>query len=165
MAGEKSSSEDLFAKGLGVAFAMGALAVGVAAALMNQERARQIRAEVQSQLDDLGRRVDDLSAQATRMVQEKRPDIENTITKSRQAVVDGLEKARNVVEQGAERAQEYVHKAAQQTSGAAEKAGDTVSSTVEDVADDARMAADDFNPGVETRDFNINGNGASEGPH
>jgi ElaB/YqjD/DUF883 family membrane-anchored ribosome-binding protein len=165
MAGQKSSTEDLLGKGLGVAFAVGALAVGVAAALMNQEKARQIRAEVQSQLDDLGRRVDELSAQAARVVQEKRPDIENTITKSRQAVVDGLEKARTVVEQGAERAQEYVHKAAQQSSSTAENAGDTVSSAVEDVADDARMASDEFTPGAETRDLNMNGNGASEGPH
>jgi ABC-type transporter Mla subunit MlaD len=165
MAGQKSSGEDLFAKGVGVAIAVGALAAGLAAALMNQERARQIRADVQTQLDELGRRVDDLSAQAARVVQEKRPDIENTISKSRQAVVDGLEKARTVVEQGAEKAQEYVHKASQQASSAADNAADTVSAAVDDVADDARMAADNFDPGAETRDLNISGNGSSDGPH
>jgi ElaB/YqjD/DUF883 family membrane-anchored ribosome-binding protein len=155
----------LFAKGLGVAVAVGALAVGVVAALMNQERARQIRADVQGQLDELGKRVDDLSSQAARVVQERRPDIENTISRSRQAVVDGLDKARNVVEQGAEKAQEYVHKAAQQSASTAEDVGDTVSAAVDDVADDARMAADEFDRGAETRDLNISGNGSSDGSH
>jgi ElaB/YqjD/DUF883 family membrane-anchored ribosome-binding protein len=165
MAGQRSSGEDLFAKGLGVAVAVGALAVGVVAALMNQERARQIRADVQGQLDELGKRVDDLSSQAARVVQERRPDIENTISRSRQAVVDGLDKARNVVEQGAEKAQEYVHKAAQQSASTAEDVGDTVSAAVDDVADDARMAADEFDRGAETRDLNISGNGSSDGSH
>jgi ElaB/YqjD/DUF883 family membrane-anchored ribosome-binding protein len=165
MAGQRSSGEDLFAKGLGVAVAVGALAVGVVAALMNQERARQIRADVQGQLDELGKRVDDLSSQAARVVQERRPDIENTISRSRQAVVDGLDKARNVVEQGAEKAQEYVHKAAQQSASTAEDVGDTVSAAVDDVADDARMAVDEINHGAETRDLNISGNGSSDGSH
>ena len=110
MAREKSSIEDLLTKGVGVAIAVGALAAGVAAAVANQERARQIRGDVQTQLDELSRRVDDLSAQATRVIQEKRPDIEETIARSRRVVVDGLEKARTVVEQGADKAQEYVTK-------------------------------------------------------
>src|SRR4051812_14470315 len=112
MAREKSSTEELFTKGFGVAVAVGALAVGVAAAVFNQERARQIRADVQTQLDELGRRVDDLTSQATRVMEEKRPDIENTIAKGKQAVVDGLEKARSAVEQSADKAQEYVQKTA-----------------------------------------------------
>jgi ElaB/YqjD/DUF883 family membrane-anchored ribosome-binding protein len=157
MARERSSLEDLFTKGVGVAIAAGALAVGVAAAVANQERARQIRADVQSQIDDLSRRVDDLSAQATRVIQEKRPDIEETIAKSRRVVVDGLEKARTVVEQGAEKAQEYVHKAAQQSSGSA--------TTVDDVADDGHTTSGDHDSGAETRDFNVSGNGTGDGPH
>lgn len=157
MARERSSIEELFTKGVGVAIAVGALAVGVAAAVANQERARQIRADVQSQLDDLSHRVDELSAQATRVIQEKRPDIEETIAKSRRVVVDGLEKARTVVEQGAEKAQEYVHKAAQQSSGSAP--------AVDDVAEDASTSSDAHNPGAETRDFNVSGNGTGDGPH
>jgi len=159
------------------------LAVGVAAAVFNQERARQIRADVQTQLDELGRRVDDLTSQATRVMEEKRPDIENTIAKGKQAVVDGLEKARSAVEQSADKAQEYVQKTAKDVPDQAEQAGDAmkdaadtvgdnVSGAVDDVqmaADDVRMSAEDAvdsidtNAGAETRDLNLNGNGTGSG--
>ena len=107
---KKTSFEDLFGKSIGLAIALGALAVGVAAAALNNERARQMRQEVQGRLDDLGKRVDELSAQATRALEERRPEIEETIQKGRKAVVEGLDKAREMVEQGAERAQGYVHR-------------------------------------------------------
>ena len=166
MARERSSMEDLLAKGVGVAFAVGALAVGVAAAVANQERARQVRADVQTQLDELGRRVDDLSAQASRVLQEKRPEIEDTIAKSRRAVVDGLDKARSVVEQGAERAQVYVQKASQQASSAANQTTSTNTGTSTDVtqaADDFPSTPTDYSSGAETRDFNVSGNGSGNG--
>lgn len=170
MANERPTPEDLFAKSVGVAVAVGALAVGVAAAVLNQERARQMRAEVQGQIDELGKRIDDLSSRAARLLEEKRPDIESTLAKSRQAVIDGLERAKGIVEQGAERAQDYVHKASHQAAGSAEnveKAWDdtaeTVGTAVEDVADDARNAADDFGMGGETR--NLHTNGSTDGPH
>ncbi len=112
MADEKKTSfEDLFTKSVGIAFALGALAFGVAAAALNNDRARKIREEVQGRMDDLGKRVDELSSQAARALDERKPEIEETIQKGRQAVVDGLDKAREMVEQGAERAQSYVHRA------------------------------------------------------
>ncbi|MEO5950880.1 MAG: hypothetical protein ABIQ44_00250 [Chloroflexia bacterium] len=111
MADEKKTSiEDLFTKGVGIAFAVGALAFGIAAAALNNERSRQIREEVQGRMDDLGKRVDELSSQAARAIDERKPEIEETIQKSRQAVVDGLDRAKEMVEQGAERAQSYVHR-------------------------------------------------------
>ena len=58
--------DDALTKALGVAIALGALAVGVGAALANNERTRQMRAEMKQRLDELGRRVDDLSAEAQR---------------------------------------------------------------------------------------------------
>jgi ABC-type transporter Mla subunit MlaD len=108
----KVSFEDLLGKSLGVVVAIGALAVGIAAAAMNNERSRQMRDEVKTRLDVLGKRVDDLSAQANRALGEHRPEIEQTIQKGREAVVQGLDKARTVVEQGAERAQTYVNRTA-----------------------------------------------------
>ncbi len=111
----KTSFEDLFSKGFGVAMALGALAVGIAAAALNTERTRQMREEVQSRLDDLGKRVDELSAQAARALDERRPEIEDALDRSRKAVVQGLDKAREMVEQGAERAQTYVRPTAERS--------------------------------------------------
>ena len=51
--------EDMVGRGLGVAVALGALALGVAAALMNSERTRQMRDDLRHRVDDLGRRVDE----------------------------------------------------------------------------------------------------------
>lgn len=113
---KKTSFEDLFTKSVGIAFALGALAFGVAAAALNNERARQIREEVEGRLNDLGKRVDDLSAQAARAIDERKPEIEETIQKGRQAVVEGLDRAREMVEQGAERAQSYVHRTSEKVS-------------------------------------------------
>ena len=109
---KKVSFEDILSRSLGVAVAVGALAVGIAAAAMNSERSRQMREEVKTRLDVLGKRVDDLSAQANRAIDQHRPEIESTIQKGRQAVVEGLDKARTVVEQGAERAHTYVNRTA-----------------------------------------------------
>lgn len=125
--------DDNLQKALGLAVALGALAVGVAATVANNERTRQLREEMKVRLDDLGRRVDDLSgqaqqrvtdlslqaqsrvsdlsSQAQRTIEERRPEIEQTIQKSREAVLGGLDKARSVVEQGADKAQEYVQRA------------------------------------------------------
>lgn len=124
MAGQKSSGEELFSKGLGVAIALGALAVGVAAAMMNNERSRQMREELRGRVDELGRKVEDLSAQADRMMQERRPEIEQTIQRSRRAAVEGLDKVRSVVEQGADKAQEYVQRAGTRASDIAQNAGE-----------------------------------------
>ena len=112
---KKTSFEDLFGKGIGIVVALGALAVGVAAAILNNERTQQMRQEVQGRLDDLGKRVDELSAQAARALEERKPDIEETIERSRKAVAEGLDRAREVVEQGAERAQSYVNRAGEKT--------------------------------------------------
>jgi len=174
MARDRSSVEDLFAKSIGVAFAVGALGLGVAAALMNQERARQVRAEIQVQLDELRQRIDELSAQAAKVIDERRPDFEDTIAKSRQAVVGSLDKARTAVEQGAGKAQDYVQKATQQASGATDAAASTASATMGDTADTAGATMDDVagnlsdsatdpGTGAETRDLNLNGNDMNDG--
>ncbi len=144
---EKTTGDGL-SKGLGIAVALGALAVGVATAVMNNDRTRQVRDELKQRVDELGRRVDELtaeaqkratelSAQAQRTIEERRPDIESTIQKSREAVIEGLDKAKTVVEQGAEKAQEYVQRASTQAS---DKSGD-VASASGDMADQAAHTA------------------------
>ncbi|HET9494183.1 MAG TPA: hypothetical protein VFR15_08140, partial [Chloroflexia bacterium] len=120
--------EDIVGRGLGFAVALGALALGVAAALMNSERTRQMREELRGRVDDLGKRVDELSAQAGRMIEERRPEIEETIERGRKVVLEGLDKAKSAVDQGAERAQEYVHRSGPGLRDTAEDFGNRVES-------------------------------------
>ena len=116
-----NKEENIITRGFGFAVALGALAIGVAAAVANNERTKQLRSEVQGRVDELGRRIDDLSAQARQTIEERRPEIEQTIERGRNVAVEGLEKmkgvvgpgvekVRDVVEQGAERAQEMVQR-------------------------------------------------------
>lgn len=152
---EKTSGSDGLSKGLSVAVALGALAVGVATAVVNNGRTKQTREELRQRVDELGMRVDELTAeaqkraadfsvQAQRTLEERRPDIESAIQKGREAVIEGLDKAKTVVEQGAEKAQEYVQRVSTQ---AAEKADDAAS-TVADVAQDASGAMGDMAAGA-----------------
>ncbi len=113
MAGQKSTGEEILSRTLGIVIAAGALAVGVAAALMNNERTRQVQEELRARVDELGKQVSDLTTQAQSAILERRPEIEQTIQRSRRAALDGLEKAKSVVEQGADKAQEYVQRAGQ----------------------------------------------------
>ena len=85
----ENKSDDFIGKGVGMIVALGALALGVAAAVMNNERTRQMRAELKERVDDLGRRVDDLSTQARHRLEERRPDIEELIQRGRHAAVEG----------------------------------------------------------------------------
>ncbi len=114
---ERRSNDDILAKAFGVAVAVGALAVGVASAVVNGERTRQMREEMRLRVDELGKRVDDLQVQAQRTIEENRPQVESAIERGRQAVVEGFEKARVAVEQTADKAQEYVQRTAQQAGG------------------------------------------------
>ena len=135
----ENKSDDLIGKGIGMAVALGALALGVATALMNNERSRQMRAELQGRVDDLGRRVDDLSAQARHRLDERRPDIEQGIQRGRQAAVEGLEKVKSVMEQGAEKAKDWV----EQGAGRAQDMVQRATNKGSDVAHDATNAASD----------------------
>jgi ABC-type transporter Mla subunit MlaD len=118
MSGRYEKSGDPLTKGLSIAVALGALAFGAAAAMLNSERTRQLR-------QDLERQIDDLSNRLERALAERRPDIEEAIQRSRQAAVDGLDKVKGAVEQSADKAQEYVYrassKAASTTAGTAEQ--------------------------------------------
>jgi len=103
---------DPLTRGLGVAIALGALAVGAAAAFLNSERNREMREDLQRQITDLSGRMDqELSA--------RRPEIEDAIQRGRQAAVESLDRVKTAVEQGADFAQEYVRKASVKTSDAA----------------------------------------------
>ena len=74
---------DPLTRGLGVAIALGALAVGAAAAFLNSERNREMREDLQRQITDLSGRMDqELSA--------RRPEIEDAIQRGRQAAVENL---------------------------------------------------------------------------
>lgn len=152
---EKTSGKDGLSKGLSVAVALGALAVGVATAVVNNGRTKQVREDLRQRLDELGKRVDeltaeaqkrasDLSTQAQRTLEERRPEIESTIQKGREAVIEGLDKAKTAVEQGAEKAQEYVQRASAQ---AADKVDDAAGA-VENVAQDASGAVGDMAAGA-----------------
>lgn len=104
--------KDPLTRGLGMAIAAGALAAGAVAAFLNNERTRQMRADLQRQIDDLTVRLDhELTA--------RRPEIENAIQRGRHAAVEGLERMKGVVEQGAEKAQDYVQKASVRASDSA----------------------------------------------
>jgi len=134
----ENKSDYLILKGLVLIVATGALALGVAAALMNNERSRQMREEFRGRIDDLGRRVDDLSAEARHRLDERRPDIEQGIQRGRQAAVEGLEKVRSAMEQGAEKAKVWVDQGAERAHDmvqrVAHKSGDAIQDT-----DDAAM--------------------------
>jgi hypothetical protein len=94
-----------------MAVALGALAFGAAAAMLNSERMKEMRRDLERQIDDLSNRLE-------RSLAERRPDIEEAIQRSRQAAVDGLDRVKVAVEQGADKAQEYVYKASSRTAGA-----------------------------------------------
>ncbi|MFL5735703.1 MAG: hypothetical protein ACJ78Q_21300 [Chloroflexia bacterium] len=111
MSGRYDRSGDPLTRGLSMAIALGALAFGAAAALLNGERTKQLR-------EDLERQIDDLSNRLERALAERRPDIEEAIQRSRQVAVDGLDKVKGAVEQSADKAQEYVYKASSRTAGA-----------------------------------------------
>jgi len=95
---------DPLTRGLGVAIAVGALAAGAVAAFLNNERARQMR-------DDLQRQINDLSGRLDHELEARRPEIEGAIQRGRQAAVEGLDRMKGVVEQSADKAQDYVQKA------------------------------------------------------
>lgn len=133
----KSSTEETLTRALGVMIALGALAVGAAAAVMNNERSKQMRDDMKLRVDELGKRVDDLSSQAKRTLEERRPEIEDTINRSRQAAVEGLEKVKTVVEQGSDKAQEYVQRMSQQGQNGASEAADKAGEAMSDMADEA----------------------------
>src|SRR3954453_2801142 len=120
-------NEDPLTRGFTMLVAVGALAFGAVAALMNSERTRQMRRDLEGQINDL-------SAKLDRTLQERRPEIEDAIQKGRRAAVDSLEKAKGVVEQGADKAQEYVQRASV-------KVPATGSGTTEQTADETASAA------------------------
>ena len=73
-----------------MAVALGAWAFGAAAAFLNSERTRQLR-------EDMDRQIQDLSNRLERSLAERRPDIEEAIQRSRQVAVTGLEKSKGAV--------------------------------------------------------------------
>src|SRR5947207_1963230 len=87
MSGKYEKSGDPLTKGLSMAVALGALAFGAAAAFLNSERTRQLR-------EDMDRQIQDLSNRLERALAERRPDIEEAIQRSRQVAVTGLGKAK-----------------------------------------------------------------------
>src|SRR5438046_47264 len=119
MSGRYEKSGDPLTKGLSMAVALGALAFGAAAALLNSERTKQMRQDLERQIQDLSNRLEVALA-------ERRPEIDDAIQKSRKVAVDGLEKFKGVVEQSADKAQEYVHRA---SSKAATATADTEAQT------------------------------------
>ncbi len=104
MADGQSRGGDPLTRALGIGIALGALAFGAVAAIMNSERTRQMR-------DDLERQIQDLNRKLETALAERRPDIEQAIEKSRQVAVQGLDRVKGVVEEGADRAHEYVQRA------------------------------------------------------
>ena len=120
-------NEDPLTRGFTMLVAVGALAFGAVAALMNSERTRQMRQDLEGQINDLSGRLD-------RTLQERRPEIEDAIQKGRRAAVDSLEKAKGVVEQGADKAHEYVQRASV-------KVPTTGSGTTEQPTDETASAA------------------------
>ncbi len=155
----ENKSDDLVGKGIGLVVAAGALAFGVAAALMNNERSRQMREEFRGRIDDLGRRVDDLSAGARHRLDERRPDIEQGIQRGRQAAVVGLDKVKSAMEQGAEKAKVWVDQGADrahdmvqrtaQKGGDAAKGGDDSAQELADGAKDKVSDAAGDSSGVQ----------------
>ena len=90
MSGKYDRSGDPLTKGLSMAVALGAWAFGAAAAFLNSERTRQLR-------EDMDRQIQDLSNRLERSLAERRPDIEEAIQRSRQVAVTGLEKSKGAV--------------------------------------------------------------------
>jgi hypothetical protein len=99
--------------------------------MMNNERSRQMREDLKLRMDDLSKQVENLTAKAEQALEQRRPDIEETIQRGRKVAASGLDKAKSLVDQSAERAQEYVQKMGQQTQDAAEQAGDKVKSAAD----------------------------------
>lgn len=153
---DSNRNNDPLTRGLGMAIALGALAVGAAAAFLNSERTRQMRQDLERQINDLSNRMDhELAA--------RRPEIEDAIHRGRQVAVESLEKMKGVVEQGADKAQEYVHRASVKVSDAPVDMRDTSSKlltegatgaqdTVDSITASAGDTMNDVNTGVNQPD-------------
>ncbi len=159
MARDRSTGEEIFSKSLGFAIALGSLAFGVAAAMMNNERTRQMQEELRQRMDELGRKMEDFSAQAQGAIQDRRPEIEDTIQRSRRAAVDGLEKAKGVVEQGADKAQEYVQRMSQQAQQAAKTSTNGAQGGTSGSSEQGSAQATATKAGQPTKHIGAKGNG------
>lgn len=132
MSGQNRRTDDPVARGLSMAVALGALAFGAATAFLNSERMRQMRVDLERQIDDLSKRMEST-------LEERRPEIEDAIERSRRVAMQGLEKVKSAVEEGADMAQTYVQRTTSQASAgqaasqqaAASGGGETVEETVE----------------------------------
>lgn len=136
---DTNKNSDPLSKGLGMAIALGALAVGAAAAFLNSERTRQMREDLQRQISDLSDRMD-------RELTARRPEIEDAIQRGRQVAVESLERVKGAVEQGADRAQEYVQRASVKTSDAAVDLRDKTSTATSEAAGKAEDTVDSITP-------------------
>ena len=141
MAGQQ---RDPLSRGLSMAVALGALAFGAATAVVNSERTKQMR-------QDLERQIEVLSGKLERALEERKPEIEDAIQRSRKVAVDGLEKVKGAVEVSADKAQEYVHRTSSKAADATADTEARVESAMLQAGEPMEADNSDFGTGAPTQ--------------